>query len=396
MTSPSITYTPSAEDTTFQTGQALPIVGAHLIHDIYTGCVAPLLPVLIEKLSMSLTLAGSLTAIMQIPAVINPFIGYLADRLSVRYFIILAPAVTATAISLIGFAPSYFSLAVLLFTAGVSTACFHAPAPAMIGRVSGNRVGLGMSLFMAGGELAYTIGPLLAVWAVSTWTLDGFWRIVVLGWAASLILYWRLRDVKPRLEKPMGLPALLPGLTSLFIPMALVSLFRNPLLECLSTYLPTYMKTGGASLVIAGASLSVVQFAGFFGVLLSGSLSDRLGRKAVLLVSTLIGSFLMLAFINAEGWLILPVLVGLGLSALSAAPILLAIVQEQFPRNRAVANGLFMMTVFLLRPTGTLFIGALGDRFGLETAFFWGALIYLLAVLPILALPERKAAQGTY
>ncbi len=98
MTTETIQYA-TTEQKDFQTGQVLTIVNGHFIHDIYTAFVAPLLPVLMERLSLSLTLAGSLTAIQQFPAVLNPFIGYLADKVSLRYFVILAPAVTATLIS---------------------------------------------------------------------------------------------------------------------------------------------------------------------------------------------------------------------------------------------------------------------------------------------------------
>ncbi|MFN2233713.1 MAG: MFS transporter, partial [Anaerolineales bacterium] len=93
----------------FNTDQVLTIVGGHFVHDIYSGFVAPLLPLIIEKLSLTLTLAGSLTAFMQLPGLLNPFIGYFADKVSLRYFVILAPAATATLISAMGFAPNYFA-----------------------------------------------------------------------------------------------------------------------------------------------------------------------------------------------------------------------------------------------------------------------------------------------
>ncbi|MEW5873025.1 MAG: MFS transporter [Chloroflexota bacterium] len=386
------TPSPTTQEThtRFQFGQVLPIAAGHFIHDIYTSCVAPLLPVLIEKLSLSLTQAGGLTAIMQIPALLNPFLGYLADRISLRYFVILAPAVTATLISAIGFAPTYFSLAVILFAVGVSVAAFHAPAPAMIARVAGRKVGLGMSLFMAAGEMSRTAGPLLAVWAVSTWTLDGFYRIVVIGWAASLVLFWRLRGVTARPEKPGNLRALLPLLLSLFLPLALVNLFRNFMLECLTTYLPTFMSQRGASLWAAGSALSLLELAGVGGALLSGTISDWMGRKGVLLVMCLSSSALMLAFLYVGGWLVVPVLLLLGFTAISTTPVLLAIVQEHVPNNRAVGNGLYMVIAFLLRPVATLGIGVMGDRLGLHQAYLISALISLLAIPPILALPKNR------
>jgi MFS transporter, FSR family, fosmidomycin resistance protein len=332
-----------------------------------------------------------LTAIYQLPAIINPLIGYLADKKSIRYFVIFAPAVTATMISLLGFAPNYLVMLVLLFAAGISVAAFHAPAPALVGRLSGKKVGLGMSLFMAGGEMAYTVGPLLAVWAVSIWTLDGFWRTAFLGWAATVVLYWRLHNVAPRMEKPGSLRSIAPSMLRLFLPLSIYALFRYPLLESISTYLPTYMKTEGATLVMAGTMFSVVQFAGVGGVLLSGPLSDRLGRKWILAGATLGSAMLMLLFIHTSGWIVILLLLGMGFMALSTTPVMLAMVQEQFPNNRAVANGVFMSIVFLLRPLGTLAIGTLGDRYGLQTAFLWGALVSLLSLPAVLLLPNKAA-----
>jgi FSR family fosmidomycin resistance protein-like MFS transporter len=372
----------------FQTHQVLPIAAAHFVHDIYTAFVPTLLPVLIQKFTLTLTQAGSLNIVLQLPALLNPFIGYLADRVSLRYFVILAPAVTATLIALMGFAPGYFALLLLMFAAGVSVAAFHAPAPAMIGRVAGRQVGLGMSIFMTAGELSRTVGPLVAVWAVSAWTLDGLYRTAVLGWAASLVLFLRLRGVPARPGKPASLRNVIPLLTSLFLPLALINLARGFLLESLSTFLPTFMHTRGASLAAAGAALSVLSFAGAAGALLSGPLSDRLGRRSVIGITTLLSSVLMLVFLRVEGWLVVPALLALGFTTLATTPVMMALVQEQMPEHRAVGNGLYMVIAFLLRPVATLVVGAIGDRFGLEQAFFWSALASLLALPVILLLPK--------
>lgn len=389
MTSESITLTKTEKESSFQRSQAFPILLGHFVHDIYTAAVAPLLPVLIEKLSLSLTAAGSLSAIMQVPAVLNPFLGYLADKVSVRYFVIFAPAVTATMVSLIGFAPNYLSLAILLFAAGVSTAAFHAPAPAMIARVSGNRVGLGMSLFMAAGSLGFAVGPLLAVWVVSTWTLDGFWRLIFIGWATSIFLFIRLHNMAARPEKTGSLRAMLPAVSGLFVPIIFFNLFRNPMIESLTTYLPTYMSQQGASLMVAGASLSIIELAGVAGTLTIGVWSDRVGRKRALFVASLLTSLLMLIFLRAPDWMIAPLLLGLGFVGFSVMPVMLSIVQEQFPNNRATANGLYMAVIFLLRPVGTLIVGMLGDRFGLQNAFLISALVSLLTLPIISRFPDK-------
>lgn len=372
----------------FQTGKVLTIVSGHFFHDLYTAFIPPLLPLIIEKLSLSLTLAGSLMAFVQLPALLNPFIGYIADKISLRYLVIFAPAVTASLISSLGFAPTYLTLAIILFVTGVSVASFHAPAPAMVSRLSGTQVGKGMSLFMAGGELGRTVGPLLAVWAVSTWTLDGFYRIVLIGWVATLLLFIRLRNVAAHSEKSANLRPLIPYLKRLFLPLLVVMFFRNFLHVALTTYLPTFMDMEGASFWMAGAALSILEFAGVGGALISGTISDRLGRKPVLLVATIGSTIFMLIFLNVEGWMLVPVLLALGFTALSTTPILLAIVQVQLPNNRAMGNGLFMSIAFLLRPISLLVIGMIGDRIGLRPAFYGSAIIALLAIPGILTLPK--------
>lgn len=371
----------------FQTRQVLTIVTGHFTHDIYTAFVPPLLPLIIEKLSLSLTLAGSLIAFLQLPALLNPFIGYLADKVSLRYLVIFAPAVTASLLSSLGFAPNYLTLAIILFVAGVSVASFHAPAPAMIGRLSGDQVGKGMSLFMAAGELGRTVGPLLAVWAVSTWTLSGLYRIVFVGWVASLFLFIRLRNVAARTEKSGDLRLMVPYLRQLFLPLLVFAFFRNFLNVSLTTFLPTFMKMEGASLWMAGAALSILELAGVGGALISGTISDQLGRKPVLLVATISSSVLMLIFLNVEGWMLVPVLLALGFTSLSTTPVLLAIVQEHLPNNRAMGNGLFMSIAFLLRPISLLAIGMIGDYIGLRPAFYGSSILALLAIPAIFALP---------
>jgi MFS transporter, FSR family, fosmidomycin resistance protein len=372
----------------FHTGQVLTISGGHFFNDIYTSLVPALLPVIIDKLSLSLAMAGSLTAIQQVPGLINPFIGYLADRVSLRYFVILAPAITATLIGGLGFAPSYLALLVIFFLTGISVAAFHAPAPAMIGRITGRQVGKGMSYFMAAGELARTLGPLVAVWAISLWTLDGIWRLSVIGWATSLILYWRLRSVPARTNKNAGLRQAFPAMRRLFIPIMVFTLLRNFLVECLVTYLPVYMDSKGASLWVAGASLSILELAGVAGALSSGTFSDRLGRKSILLFATLGSALIAFLFLRLDGWVLVPILLALGFTALSTTPVLLAMVQEHLPEHRALGNGTFMLISFALRPIAILAIGFIGDQYGLTTAFFASAVLSLLAAPAVLLLPD--------
>lgn len=145
-----------------------------------------------------MSLAGLLSVIQRIPSLLNPFIGILAEKIKVRYFVIFAPAITTISMSLIGIAQGYTILAILLFVSGISSTLFHVPSPVMIKRVSGPRLGKGMSFFMLGGEIARTIGPLIIVAAVEIWGLKGSLKLIPFGIIASAILFFRLKDIDIR------------------------------------------------------------------------------------------------------------------------------------------------------------------------------------------------------
>jgi hypothetical protein len=69
---------------TFRIGNVITITSSHFLNDLYSAFLAPILPLLIEKLSLSYTQAGSLTAFMQFPSLLNPLIGYLDDKINLR------------------------------------------------------------------------------------------------------------------------------------------------------------------------------------------------------------------------------------------------------------------------------------------------------------------------
>jgi FSR family fosmidomycin resistance protein-like MFS transporter len=373
----------------FQTERVITIFGAHFLHDTYTAFVAPLLPLIMEKFSLSLTMVGALTSFMQLPSILNPFIGYLADKVSLRYFVIFAPAVTATLICGLGLTTNYASTAILLFLTGISVAAFHAPAPAMVGRISGDRIGKGMSIFMAGGELGRTVGPILVLWAVSTWTLEGYYRLVIFGWAASAILFLRLKDIAGRSEISEGLKGITPKLKSLYLPLTVIVFLRQFLQVSLTTYLPTFLNSEGASLYFAGISLSVLEFAGVAGALLSGTISDRLGRKPMLTIAIAASSLFTLMFLNVQEWLEIPLLLLSGFTALSTGPVFLALVQDNMPKNRAIGNGIYLSISFLLRSIVLFLMGVIGDLTGLRAAYYVSIALSFLAIPFIRLLPDK-------
>ncbi|MCY4079278.1 MAG: MFS transporter [Caldilineaceae bacterium] len=386
-----------SESKEFQTREVLTIVTGHFVHDIFTAFVPPLLPLIRERLAVDYAAIGGLAIFMQIPSLLQPFIGHAADRISLRYFIILAPAVTASVCSLLGMANGYALLALLLFVGGLSSAAFHAPAPAMIGRISGNRVGTGMSFFMAAGELGRTVGPLLVIAAVSWFGLEGIWRVAVFGWMASVFLYWRLRAVsaRPAQGRLLSLQQLLPAARKVYPPLLWIMAARVFMSISMTTYLPIFMQdVKGYEFEIAGLSLTLLEGAGVLGALTMGTASDWLGRRKILIVLFLVSPVLFLGFLNSSGWLLFAFLLPLGFTMLSPSAVLLAVVQDSFQQNRALANGLFLMANFVIRSPALWLLGSVADRFGLENAFLMSGLIAFVGVPAILRLPERRRENG--
>ena len=101
----------------------------------------------------------------------------------------------------------------------------------------------------------------------------------------------------------------------------------------------------------------------------------------------------MLLFTHVEGSLLIPVLIGLGLTALSVTPVFQALVQDQLPDSRATANGVFMLYAFGIRALNVMMVGILGDALGLQTAFIAAALISLLSLPLVWTLPSAPAVK---
>ena len=174
------------------------------------------------------------------------------------------------------------------------------------------------------------------------------------------------------------------------VPLAGILVVRSFIDAAFTTYLPTFLSEEGVDLVFAGASLSVLEGAGVVGVLLGGSLSDRLGRRFILFISMAATPLLTFVFLGVNGWSQFILLPLLGVALLSPTPVILAMVQESYPENRALANGVFMATSFLIRAVVVVVLGRLGDLFGLRQGFVVSSVLMLVGIPLIMLLPQRQ------
>jgi FSR family fosmidomycin resistance protein-like MFS transporter len=355
---------------------------AHLSHDTFSSFLAPLLPLLIEKLGMTLFMSAFLDIARRVPALFNPFFGLIAEKRGAKYFVILTPTITAISMSLIGLSSSYTMLMILLIVAGISSALFHIPSPTMIKEASGDRVGLGMSFFMVGGELARTVGPLLVLSAVAWWGLEGVYSLMPIGLVASLILYIKLKDFE--IDRPLTKPRekgdvkkVLKKYHLFFISIGLFIMAQSGMKSALSFYLPVYLVQQGESLWYAGISLSILQFFGVLGTFLSGNISDKIGRKNTLLIATIGSITFMALFIWSNN---ITLLAFLGLFVFSTNPVLMALVQDSSSHMPTFMNSIYMSINFGMSSFMVFLIGYLGDSYGLQTTYIVSASIALIAI----------------
>lgn len=382
---------PSENQGEFQTGRVLALSVSHFVNDIYSSFLAPLLPLIIDKLSLSLTQAGFLTTVMQIPSLANPYIGILADRISVRYFIILAPSLTAVPMSLVGLAPSYGVLLLLMLVTGISVSMFHVPAPVMIYRLSGIKAGRGMSFFMTGGELARTVGPLAAVGTVSLLGLEGFYPIMIFGLLTSLWLYLGFRDVPLKTvgKTPSSVRKTWKEIRHILLPLSIILFARGFMHACLTAFLPTFIRTETGNLWLGGIALTLFESMGVAGIMAAGILSDRVGRGRILLFSLLGAPIFLLLFVSFGGWFRFLSLAFTGFTLLSTTPVMLALVQDHAKSSPSTANGLFMMMSFMGRSATVVLVGLVSDHLGLRTAYLVSAVAGLAAIPFVLRLTDR-------
>ena len=369
------------------------VSAAHFIHDLYTSFLSPLLPLIIEKLSLTLSQAGLLSTVMQIPALANPFIGLFADNRGLaRWLVILAPSLTAVPMSLMGITPSYGLLLILVFITGISVALFHVPAPVLVARYSGDFKGRGMSFFMTGGELARTLGPMIAVGAVAVLGLPHFHYVMVLALITSGVLYLTLEksDEKAAIKRRGSLKDAYAEIRHVMNPLTGILTARACMHGSMGMFLTVYVEKSTGSLWYGGAALALYEAFGVAGILSAGILSDRLGRQRVLFWALIIAPVSILIFVFASGLIKIAMLLVTGFTVLSTTPVMLALVQETAEQNPSAANGLFMMVSFAVRSVAVVAVGALGDAFGLDAMFIIAAISGLGAIPFLIKLKTRE------
>ncbi len=360
------------------------IAAAHSLHDMYSGFLPPLLPIMIEKLGLSNLGGGSLTLFYSLPSLLQPLIGSLADRHNLKILVILAPFITGTMMSLLGLATTPVVMMAMLILAGLSSASLHAIGPALNSKYAGQKLGRSMSFWVNAGTLGYALGSLLLVTVYDFLGLSKLPLLAIGGAIASVLIWFGLKNANTcaySSKKQKNSPRHWGRILKVMLPMAFIVASRAMMTVMLSTYFPAFLRERGASTWVSGAGMTLLLIAGAFGSYFVGSLSDRYSRVHILGFVTTAHFASMLVFLRTDNWLQIPIILLIGFLEIAALPVLMALVQDSFIEDRAFINGLFLSINFAGTSLAIPLVGRLADLSSFQTTFQLAAWILPFGLL---------------
>ena len=371
----------------------------HFIGDFFQSFIRPMLPVLADKFSLNLTQVGMITGVATFMSfLIQPIFGYLADRYRTRLILLIGSLAGAICIPLVGIAP-YFGVVLLLIGMGsISSAIYHPTAAGMVSAYAGRRTGLSMSIFGLGGTLAFALGPIVFAGYITLWGLHRLPYLTLLGLSVFGLLFVLIpasegasltqRDFMGSLRESIG------KVWKPVVTIWAIAFSRAFVEQTLLTFMPVLTSSEGHSLVSVGSILSLFTVGGSISAIVSGHLVDRIGYKPVYLFSFALSSPCILLFIHGSGWKVYPMAFLCGFLLLATLFPAVALAQKIAPRGRALVSsivmGLALGTAGILMP----FAGMMADTFGIRTVLSYLAFIPLAALFLIRYLPEPGKSEG--
>lgn len=323
-------------------------------------------------------------------SVLQPAIGHQGDKTNLRKYALIMPAITGIALSLLGTAPTFYFGLLLCLIAGISSASMHSILPALVARLSGNQVGKGMSIWMVGGEIGVMLGPLLIASVIAAFSIKATPWLMIPGIVISIVLSILLKDM-PHHNTGTNHQAIVPmkEMMSIMLPLAGVILMRSLMRTASEIYLPVYLIEQGVNSFLAGSSVSLLYGFGIAGTLAGGFLKDKFGFKNVMMMSVFFASLGMVFFSITSGILQVASLALLGTTSMMVLPVGLAFVQESFPNNRSLANGIYLAILFALNAVAGVVTGFMYDKIGGNSTFLLSGFISFLGIPFLFLLPKE-------
>ena len=364
----------------------------HFINDGYGGFFAPLLPLLIDRLDLSLAMAGLMgTTRILINSFTQPVFGHIVDRTDRPLLVAVGPVLTICAMSLIGMVTTSAQLFLVLIVGGIGTALFHPAAAVLVGGAKGARnSGSLMAFFSSGGTMGAAAAPVLIIPFIAAYGSARTPLLIIPGLAVVLVFVLFLRDNLPLREEKSQEKMRIKNIPRPLAVLWGIIVLRGMAGVAFSDFLAVLVTEKGGSHLVGGAAISTFLITGALGGLLAGRLSDRFGRKVVIFTTILLASPFLLLFLRGPTWFMLPSLALAGLFLFSSTPVGIVAAQEILPGKSGLVSGLVMGMAWGVAGLTLMPVGFLADRYGLVSVMTWIALIPLAAAILALFYHDPK------
>jgi len=355
----------------------------HFIGDFYNSFILPLLPVFIDKFSLTLAQAGLVTGLSRFLAfVVQPPVGYVADRHPSRIFALGGPLLVMVFIPLTGITPYFWLLVLCVCLGSIGSSMFHPTAAGMVEPYAGRHFGLAMSIFGMGGTLAFAVGPMFISWLVGRYGLAATPYSMLLGVGVIIFLY---RAVPAPQASELNSQGFINSIREVFgsvwlsiVLILTVMILRAFVSQSFMTYLPVMIARKGYSLVSVGLLVSLFTLAGALSGLMAGHLSDRIGFKPLFICAHLLATPCMVATLYLPGNYLFWFAFLSGFFILATIPLGVALAQKLAPRGKSMASSLMMGLAYGMGGLLTPVTGKLADIFTIRPV------LTAIAIVPVL------------
>ena len=385
------------------------ITFGHSLTHWYPATFYLLLPIIGNELGLSFSQIGLIMTCQYIAgAVANVPGGVLVDTVGRKGLLMgISLFWVGFPYLLMSFTHSYLMLLGCVALVGVGNSLWHPTAIPTLARRFPERKGLVLSLHGMGGNAGDALAPLVvgALLAVMSWR-----QVVVLnvipGLVMSLLLLVFLGTLRIGGKKAAGaadkeqgqsLAEYARGLRALFRNRGLVLLstsgaFRSMTQNALLTFLPLFLaRELHYSPLYVGAGMFALQVAGLLASPVAGHLSDRMGRRSVMMTSMAMTA-VVLVFMALAGRSTAFVffIAVLGFFLYAIRPVLQAWLLEVTPRNMGGSSiGVLFGAQSLGASVSPLLGGLIADHWGLGATFYFLAGTIVCANLFVLLMPKE-------
>lgn len=363
----------------------------HFTHHVSNALLAPLQPLIRDDFALNYAHAGLLVSAFTVSQGLSQApIGLLADRIGSRAVITAGLIITGVLTFLIGLSGSYWQLLALLIALGIVAGSYHAPAASLLAQTfSRDRRGAALGMHIMGGNFSFFVTPLVAG-GLAAATLT--WRSPYLAFAiapllAGLFLVYALPRMQERggqFGQQAGILTDLRSVLRMIGPLLGLAILFQMLNAAVYAFLSLYLVDArGFSVPMAAVLVSTPFIAGLFGAPVGGYLSDRLGRKPVIITSLVCIGPLLLVLTNGPGELLVPILLLIGFISSARMPVLEGLLLDRAPETRrATTLGAYYLAGQELGGLAAPILGALAGSFGIDQAY--GMVAIALTTLSVL------------